>query len=103
LPDHGGLSRRREAIRWDRARFRAFYHPERGVAPAIFLGEVGTGRVQILDPRVIVFNESTATVDYSPRYNESQQADWVKDWLRLHPNWGVAGCEADWVKALRRR
>jgi len=90
-----------KAIRWDRARFRAFYHSAHGVVPTLFTGEVGTGPVEILDPRVIIFNDSTVTVDYSPRQDESQQADWVRDWLRQHPNWGLPGCEADWTKALQ--
>jgi hypothetical protein len=92
----------RIAVRWDNAAFQVYRDPERGYMPVIFqdppIVDLEAGNVVFLDPRVIVFNESAGTVDYSPRYYQDQPA-WVMGWLKIHPHWGVPGCELDWEKA----
>jgi hypothetical protein len=84
------------ARHWDAARFKVFHDQERGVVPCLFVGE---DYVIGLDPRVIVFNDSEARVEYSPRAYEDEQLEWVKDWLAQHPHWGVQGCELNWDRA----
>jgi hypothetical protein len=87
-----------EGLRIPDARFALACCEEHGVVPIILIGEK---EAVILDPRALVFNDTTHKVDYSPRYWHDEQLPWVKEWLRLHPWWAIPGCENDWVKARR--
>jgi len=84
-------------LRWDGARFQLLYDPELGYLPTVFFG---SNRAAILDPRVIIFNEDNSRIEYSPR-GQVGHAHWVQEWLKIHPDWALPGCEWDCRRRLK--
>lgn len=78
--------------------FKAYWDKEHGVIPTLTLRD---GTHVVLDPRAMIFDETTASVAYSPRYfSLKKHATWCREWLNQHARWGTPGCEHDWSSAV---
>lgn len=79
---------------------RVYHDKEGGVLPTI---KTDDGQAAfIFDPRYIIVDQETHTVEYSPRTVPiKQHAKWVRDWIKEHAQWGVPGCEKDLLAAAQ--
>ena len=58
--------------------------------PAVLLA---SDEIMILDPRAVIANLRTRSIDYSPRYHPLESFSVAfQNWLAEWPSWGMPGC-----------
>ena len=63
---------------------------ERELYPVVLLP---SDEIMILDPRAVIANLRTRTIDYSPRYHPLEYFSVAfQSWLAEWPSWGMPGC-----------
>ena len=63
---------------------------ERELYPVVLLP---SDEIMILDPRAVIANLRTRTIDYSPRYHPLESYSVAfQSWLAEWPSWGMPGC-----------
>ncbi len=54
---------------------------------------LASDEIMILDPRAVIANLRTRSIDYSPRYHRLESFSRAfQSWLAEWPSWGMPGC-----------